>query len=46
MVELEEFPGCFGIGECGGEKIDLGLSVIVAGAGIGVAIHRRVLFLC
>lgn len=43
MVELQEFPGCVRVGECGVEKVDLHSRVVVAGGGVGVEVDGCVL---
>jgi hypothetical protein len=44
-MELQEFPGCVGVGEGGVEEVDLGLSCVVAGCRVGVTVNRCVLLM-
>ena len=44
MMQLEELPCCFGGSEAGGKEVDLGLRVVVASAGVGVAVYGCILF--
>jgi hypothetical protein len=43
VMELQEFPGCVGVGEGGVEEVDLYLGVVVAGCCVWVAIDGCVL---
>jgi len=36
VMELEKFPGRFGVGECGLEEVDLYGRGVVTGGGVGV----------
>ena len=45
VMQLQELPGCVGIGEGRVEKVDLGLRCIVAGCCVGVEVNGGVLIL-
>jgi len=39
MVQLEELPVGLGVGEGGGEEVELSLGVLVAGLGVFIEVH-------
>jgi hypothetical protein len=44
-MQLQEFPGCIGVGEGGVEEVDLGLSCVVTGCRVGIKVNRCVLLM-